>query len=111
LLFKRDENWKIQIDTDEDDVFNNWRIDQVLMSKYFDLPSSRPESLDEFMERRRMFVSGEDKREVGNSLRADVDEFGYLPTGETMAEVEAMRYIQQLAEKLKKKGGSDEVYR
>ena len=110
LLFKRDENGKIQIDTDEDDVFNNWRIDQVLMSKYFDLPSSRPESLDEFMERRRMFVSGEDKREVGNSLRADVDEFGYLPTGETMAEVEAMMYIHQLAEKLKKEGGPDEVH-
>ena len=110
LLFKRDENGKIQIDTDEEEVFNNWRIDQVLMSKYFALPSSRPESLDGFMERRRAFVSGGDKSVAEKSLRTEADEFGYLPTGETMAEVEAMMYIHQLADKFKKKGGLDEVH-
>lgn len=104
LLFKRDENGKIQIDTDEEEVFNNWRIDQVLMSKYFDLPSSRPESLDDFMERRRAVIIGEDKNIAENSLRTEADEFGYLPTGETMADVEAMVYIHQMADKLKKEG-------
>jgi hypothetical protein len=104
LLFKRDEDEKIQIDTDEDEVLNNWRIDQVLMSKYFDLPSSRPASLDEFMKQRKAFVSGEKKNVDGNSLRTEADEFGYLPTGETMADVEAMVYIHQMAEKLRKEG-------
>lgn len=104
LLFKRDEDEKIQIDTDEDEVLNNWRIDQVLMSKYFDLPSSRPASLDEFMKQRKAFVSGEKKNVDGNSLRTEADEFGYLPTGETMADVEAIVYIHQMAEKLRKEG-------
>ena len=103
LLFKRDENGKVQIDTEED-VVENWRIDQVLMSKYFDLPSSRPASLDEFMERRRVVVEGGAENEVKNSLMSDMDEFGYLPTGETMADVEAMAYIHTIAEKLRKEG-------
>jgi len=111
LLFKRDEYGKVQIDTDEDEVFRNWRIDQVLMSKYFDLPSSRPESLDKFMERRKALIIGEDKTEVRESLGSDVDERGYLPTGETIAEVEAMVFIHQMAEELRKKGGTDEVHR
>ena len=102
LLFKRSENGRVQIDT-KDDSMNNWRIDQVLMSKYFDLPSSRPASLDEFMERRKAAIlhGGDIQLRV---LDADVDEFGYLPTGETIADVEAMAYIHQMAEKLKREG-------
>ena len=50
------------------------------------------------------FVSGEKKNVDGNSLRTEADEFGYLPTGETMADVEAMVYIHQMAEKLRKEG-------
>ena len=102
LLFKRGENGRIQIDT-EDCSINNWRIDQVLMSKYFDLPSSRPASLDEFMERRKTVISdGGDNPH--RELDADVDDFGYLPTGETIADVEAMAYIHQMAEILKREG-------
>ena len=102
LLFKSGGNGRIQIDA-EDDSMHNWRIDQVLMSKYFDLPSSRPASLDEFMERRRNLINGSG----GNQLKdidTDVDEFGYLPTGETLADVEAMAYIHQMAARLKKEG-------
>ena len=103
LLFKLDENGKIQIDT-ENDAVNNWRIDQVLMSKYFDLPSSRPASLDDFMKRRRAVVDDGDKNGARKSLGADADEFGFLPTGETIEDVEAMVYIHQMAEKLRKDG-------
>ena len=103
LLFKPKENGLVQIDT-ENNAVNNWRIDQVLMSKYFDLPSSRPASLDEFMERRRGVVNGGDKNSALKSLGADADEFGFLPTGETIEDVEAMVYIHQIAEKLRKEG-------
>ena len=102
LLFKRDVNGRVQIDSD-DETMNNWRIDQVLMSKYFDLPSSRPASLDEFMGRRRAAISDSEDNPL-NNLNADVDEFGYLPTGETLADVEAMAFIHQMAVKLKKEG-------
>ena len=103
LLFKRDENGKVQIDTEED-VVENWRIDQVLMSKYFDLPSSRPASLDAFMERRKAVIDGDVKNDTRNSLAGDMDEYGYLPTGETIEDVEAMAYIHEMAEKLRKEG-------
>lgn len=110
LLFKRDEKGQVQIDTEDDEVFNNWRIDQVLMSKYFDLPSSRPASLDDFMERRKAVIEGDMKNDSRNSLTGDLDKFGYLPTGETIAEVEAMMFIHNLAEELRKKGGTDEIH-
>lgn len=103
LLFKWDENGQIQIDTDEE-VVNNWRIDQVLMSKYFDLPSSRPVSLDEFMNRRKSVMRNYDGKAISNELANYTDEYGYLPTGETMADIEAMVYIHHMAELLKKDG-------
>lgn len=103
LLFKRGGNGRIEIDT-HDDSMNNWRIDQVLMSKYFDLPSTRPVSLDEFMERRMSVIAELNENEVRNRLGGDADEYGYLPTGETLADVEAMVYIHQAAEKLRKEG-------
>jgi len=103
LLFKRGENGKIQIDTKED-VVNNWRIDQVLMSKYFDLPSSRPASLDDFMKKRKTIVEGSDKNTLRNCLEGYTDEFDYLPTGETIADVEAMAYIHEMAARLKRDG-------
>lgn len=103
LLFKKTDEGRVQIDTDEE-VMRNWRIDQVLMSKYFDLPSSRPASLDGFMQRRKSVISGEKENCACNSLNNDIDEYGYLPTGETLSDVKAMVYIHQMAEKLKKEG-------
>lgn len=110
LLFKKNEYGRVVIDTKED-VVKNWRIDQVLMSKYFDLPSTRPIALDKFMERRNAAVEGVVKSDAQNSLKGDLDEFGYLPTGETMAEVKAIMYINKLADELRKKEGTDEVHR
>lgn len=102
LLFKRDEDGRVQIDSGEDEVISNWRIDQVLMSKYFDLPSSRPESLDKFMEQRKAVISA-GNQEAQTGLSHYADEFGYLPTGETLSDVEAMVYIHKMAAELKRK--------
>lgn len=106
LLFKKNEHGRVVIDTKED-VVKNWRIDQVLMSKYFDLPSSRPIALDKFMERRRAVVYGDADL---NTLKGEKDGNEYLPTGETMAEVKAIMYINKLADELRKKEGADEVH-
>ncbi|MBO6254230.1 MAG: AAA family ATPase [Bacteroidaceae bacterium] len=103
LLFKKNEEGKIEIDTKDDDVMKNWRIDQVLMSKYFDLPSSRPASLDEFMARRRAVVEGTQDGDVKSEFQGKFVD-GYLPTGETLADVEAMTFIHRMAEKLRKEG-------
>lgn len=102
LLFKRDEDGKIQIDT-KDDAVNNWRIDQVLMSKYFDLPSSRPAELDEFMQRRLNIIRGIGTEEDRAYVDRQSDRYGFLPTGETFDEIEAMRYIHDEAKSLREK--------
>lgn len=102
LLFKKDETGRVQIDAEEE-VTRNWRIDQVLMSKYFDLPSSRPTALDDFMRRRNALVEGNNETDFKGCFHGDwVDD--YLPTGETLADVEAMAYIHRMADKLKKEG-------
>ena len=102
LLFKKNEQGKVIIDTDED-VVKNWRIDQVLMSKYFDLPSARSSELDEFMQRRLNIIRGIGTEEDRKYVASKNVGFGYLPTGETMDEIEAMAYIHAEAKKLREK--------
>ena len=99
FLFLRDGNQTI-VDADNYAIAN-WRIDHVLASKYFDLPSTRPKALDEYMELRRSIlsqatISPEDK----SKLEALADEFGTLPTGETIEEIEMQLTLNQFIEKV-----------
>lgn len=102
LLFKKGGDGKVYI-SKEDYTIKNWRIDQVLLSGYFDLPSARSSELDEFMQRRLNIIRGigtdEDREYVASR---DVG-LGYLPTGETIDEIEAMAYIHAEAKKLREK--------
>jgi len=99
LLFKKSDN-NIVIDT-ENYSFKNWRIDQVLMSEYFDLPSSRPENIDEFMNLRKQLL---EKKTLSQKDRAKLEELknelGYLPTGETIIEIESMIQLNKVAKLL-----------
>lgn len=95
FLFTKGEN-KIIVDS-EDHQIHNWRIDQVLVSKYFGLYSARPKFLDPYMSLREEILSSdeitEEKKEL---LESKQNEFGVLPTGETMADVRAMKLIRKL---------------
>jgi len=102
LLFRR-KGGLIEIDT-HDYALDNWRIDQVLMSEYFDLPSSRPAYLDNFMRRRELAVKEMLDKNTQTSIEGETDEFGFLPTGETMTDVKAMAYIHKMAERLRREG-------
>jgi predicted ATPase len=99
FLFLRENN-KTVVDTDNYAIAN-WRIDHVLASKYFDLPSTRPKALDEYMELRKSIlsqavISPEDKQR----LEEMADEFGTLPTGETIHEIEMQITLNQFIEKV-----------
>lgn len=102
LLFKKVFDGKVLI-SKEDYTIKNWRIDQVLLSDYFDLPSARSSELDEFMQRRLNIIRGvgtdEDREYVASK---DVG-LGYLPTGETLDEIDSMAYIHAEAKKLREK--------
>lgn len=93
ILYCRDEEGKIYIEN-KPDIIKNWRIDQVLASKYFHIKSTRPKALDEFMNKRSFILKkGKlDEQDIA-TLKELENEFGYLPTGETISELKSIAYI------------------
>lgn len=79
----------------------NWRIDQVLTSEYFELVSSRPPELDNYMITREKILSKPKLEEEDiNILKSFENTFGVLPTGETVDEIRALQLINRLANKI-----------
>ncbi len=79
-----------------------WRIDQLLTSDLFDLPSARSPHYETLLEHRRHILSKaeltEDDQAELKKLEADI---GDLPTAETVEDIEAMDIIRRAAKLLK----------
>lgn len=100
LLFTRDSAKKVQVDYHKFEIAN-WRIDHVLLSKYFDLESTRRVNLDGFIKKRNKIIAkGKLTKKDKAQLKKQEDKIGYLPTGETIAELQSHLYIKQMAERL-----------
>lgn len=98
LLFKKDSEGEIDIEVFEHKN-ENWRIDQVLLSSLFDLESARPKSLDPFMKRRLEIIRKGNLTEADKKeLEGLENEMGYLPTGETILEIESQVLIKNIAD-------------
>jgi predicted ATP-dependent endonuclease of OLD family len=98
FLFKPRVDGMIEVDYHNFKI-PNWRIDHVLLSKYFDLNNTRPSYLDKFIDKRKEIIakgnlSDEDRAE----LKSNENELGYLPTGETIEEIEDKIFLRQMAE-------------
>lgn len=103
LLFKCNDNGKIQIDKDVYSL-KNWRIDQVLLSPYFGFQNARPVNLDKFMAERNAIIERGPLTDEGRAeLEKIADEEGYLPTGESIVDVEAMSYINSFLKESRNK--------
>ena len=79
-----------------------WRIDQILTSELFDLPSARAPELDGWIRERdeilaKPVLSDDDERRLAE-LRAAI---GDLPHGDTPEDIEAMDVIRSAAKALK----------
>lgn len=100
FLFKKNGD-EILIDSNDHQI-HNWRIDQVLVSEYFDLPSARPKSLDKFMIKRKEILSKEvvSAEDILELQRIENEE-GSLPTGETVTDIETMLLLRNALNKLK----------
>lgn len=102
----RREGDHVVIDNDVKSI-RGWRVDQILASDLFDLPSARPPDLDEKLKRRIELLSqpaltDADKREVE---RLDT-EIGDLPSGESSDDARSMlKLAEQTRELLQKYGG------
>jgi hypothetical protein len=98
FLFKPRADGMIEVDY-HDFKIPNWRIDHVLLSKYFDLSNTRPSYLDKLIDKRKEIIakgnlSADDRAE----LKSNENELGYLPTGETIEEIEDKVFLRQMAE-------------
>jgi len=91
ILFRLDEEGNVCADYRQLDE-RAWRVDHVLLSKYFNLKSTRPKALDEFMEKRNKLLS---KKELTDTdvalLKKWEDDFDVLPTGETLTDLRVLR--------------------
>lgn len=98
FVFEKDKEENILIERFEHKN-DNLRIDQVLLSKLFDIESARPKHLDAFMkERLEIIRKGELSEADKKRLKELENEIGYLPTGETIEEIESITLIKKLAD-------------
>jgi predicted ATPase len=78
-----------------------WRVDQLLTSDLFNLPSARPPQLDELFARRKELLQ---KKKLTKEDRAELarieEQLGPLPTSETSEVIELMADLQQTLGKL-----------
>lgn len=99
FLYKIDHTGKIVV-KNEDFTVQNWRIDQVLTSEYFDLHSARPAHLDYYMSlREKILTQGDISADIEKELKKLENEYGVLPTGETRDEIEAMLLINNIVKR------------
>lgn len=99
FLFRKEDN-VVVIDTDNHKI-KNWRIDQVLLSEYFELPNARPKYLDEFMYQRLKII---EKRNLTDEdiveLKKHENDFEVLPTGETLTDIKTLIAINKITDRL-----------
>ena len=82
-----------------------WRVDQILTSGLFDLPSARPPHLDALLAERRRILSQGRLSETDQQRLAELSrEIGRLPGGERPEDIEAMDIIRRAAAELRRQG-------
>lgn len=84
-------------------TIRNWRIDQVLTSDLFGLPSARPPELDELLDRRQELLTKARLTKADQRELADLEaKIGALPVGETLEQARRMALIEESLELLKR---------
>ena len=81
-----------------------WRIDQILTSELFDLPSARPPELDAWISERDAILAKAELTDQDQERLTELREhLGALPHGDTPEDIEAMDIIRRAAKALKSK--------
>ena len=90
------------------DLVQGWRLDQLITSELFDLPSARSPEVEEMRARYRFLIG---KRDLSNNEQEELDELQRreqdLPIANSPEEEKAMEIILRAAKRLESK---DDVY-
>lgn len=106
LVVLRREKDRVRIDNDVDRI-KGWRVDQLLTSDLFELPSARPPKLDVLLEERKKLLT-RGKLTAANRRRIDElnEQIGSLPGGETAEDAKTRVLLERALKELKKPGAS-----
>jgi energy-coupling factor transporter ATP-binding protein EcfA2 len=100
VLRREEDHVRIEISPEE---IKNWRIDQILTSDLYGLPSARPPHLDTLLEERRQILTKAELTAVDRQTLDDLEKnIGQLPGGESPDELRAMQLIERAARELDK---------
>ena len=100
VLRREDDHVRIEASPEE---IKNWRIDQILTSDLYGLPSARPPHLDALLEERRSILTKPELTDGDRRKLIELEEkIGELPGGESPDELRAMQLIERAARKLSK---------
>jgi predicted ATP-binding protein involved in virulence len=94
VLLKREKK-RVTIVNDVDEIAN-WRLDQIVTSELFGLPTARPPQLDAALKERKSLLSkgtltGNDKTRLAELERT----IGPLPSGETAEDVKTRKLLRE----------------
>ena len=100
VVLKR-EGGSVKIYQHPQDV-KGWRIDQLLTSDLFDLPSARSPHYEKLLTQRRQILSQAHLADADQIKLTELEnQIGELPTAETREDMDAMSIIRRAAELLK----------
>lgn len=100
VVLKR-EGDSVKIHQHPQDV-KGWRIDQLLTSDLFDLPSARSSHYENLLTQRRQILSQAQLTAADQAKLTELEsQIGELPTAETREDMDAMSIIRRAAELLK----------
>ncbi|MBI3467363.1 MAG: AAA family ATPase [Planctomycetes bacterium] len=103
-LLRRDGD-HVVIDNDQEAI-RGWRVDQILTSDLFNLPTARPPEFDDLLRQRKQILSKPRLSKKDEAELAELDKtIGYLPTGERADDQRTQELIAEAAELLKRHSG------
>lgn len=105
VLLRRDGD-RVIIHNDPQSV-QGWRIDQILTSDLFGLPSARPPQSEALIAERRRILGQASLSAADQARLGELDaQIGPLPQGETAEDVDAMETIRRFAAMLRDREGT-----
>ena len=102
VLLKREGNQVVIHNNQEQEAIYGWRLDQLVTSDLFDLPSARPPQFDELLRQREEILAKDQlSPEDENALETIGRQLSAFPVSGTQEDHEAMSLIRKASELLK----------